>query len=341
MLGRHGCQNSMTKGAQMVSLVKPIGFIFLLSSLLLGTACGSVTELSNNPPTTNPTNNNVPNGSQNFSNCMVFPADNSWNQNISTAPLHPNSANYIAHILAEGNANLHADFGSNPEYGIPFIVVDGTQELIPVHFLDFVDESDPGPYPIPPNAPNEGGGDRHVLAFDQDQCMLYELYHAEYTSGAWEADSGAVFDLSSNELRPDGWTSADAAGLPIFPGLVKYQEAVEDKKILHAIRFTVSATQKAHIAPATHHASNITNPNAPPMGLRLRLKADFDISNYHGAARVILEALKTYGLILADNGSDWYLSGARDSRWDDEDLNQLKTVPGSAFEAVDTGELIY
>jgi hypothetical protein len=273
--------------------------------------------------------------------CPVFPPNNPWNRDISNDPVDPNSANYIAHM--NGNTRfLHPDFGSNPAYGIPFIAVPGTQPRVPVTF-DYSDESDPGPYPIPPDAPIEGGtastGDRHVLVLDRDNCILYETFDAHYVGPGWHCGSGAVFDLSSNALRPDYWTSADAAGLPILPGLVRYDE-VAAGEIKHAIRFTVRSTQRAFIHPATHYASSNTNPNAPPMGLRVRLKASYDISRFTGAARVILTAFKKYGMILADNGSDWYFTGATDTRWDDDDLNQLKSVAGSAFEVVTSGSII-
>ncbi len=272
-------------------------------------------------------------------NCTVFPPDNPWNQDISRLPVHPRSARYIASIDSGDNKFLHADFGADPDYGIPYVVVPGTQPKVPIEFVDYGDESDPGPYPIPPDAPVEAGSDHHVLVIDGDNCVLYELYGAEYAGPGWKASSGAVFDLRSNKLRPETWTSADAAGLPIFPGLVRYDE-VSAGAIHHALRFTVEHTQQAHIHPATHDASDDPNPDLPPMGLRLRLKASYDVSKYTGQARVVLEALKTYGMILADNGTSWFISGATDSRWDDDDLNQLKAVPGSAFEAVDTGPII-
>jgi hypothetical protein len=211
--------------------------------------------------------------------------------------------------------------------------------MVPITFTEYGDESDPGPYPIPPDAPVEGGSDRHVLVVDTDNCMLYELYHAEYNGVGWDAGSGVVFDLLSNRLRPETWTSADAAGLPIFPGLARYDE-VASGEIRHALRFTVQRTRRGYIHPATHWASNSDDPNLPPMGLRLRLRADYDISGYRGQARVILEALKRYGMIVADNGTSWFITGASDPRWDDDDLNQLKSVPGDAFEAVYTGEII-
>ncbi len=273
--------------------------------------------------------------------CQVFPADNPWNRDVSSDPVDPNSASYIAHM--NGNSKfLHPDFGSNPEYGIPYVVVPGTQLKVPMSFL-YADESDPGPYPIPPDAPVEGGaasaGDRHVLVLDKDRCLLYETYDSHYVGPGWNCGSGAVFDLNSNRLRPDFWTSADAAGLPILPGLVRYDE-VAAGEVSHAIRFTVQSTQKAFIHPATHYASSNTDPNAPPMGLRIRLKAGYDISRFAGAAKVILAAMKKYGMILADNGSDWYFTGATDSRWNDTDLNQLKSIPGNAFEVVVSGPII-
>jgi hypothetical protein len=273
-------------------------------------------------------------------NCEVFPPDNPWNMVVSGFPLHPNSDNYIASISANGDEFLHADFGSNLEYGIPYVVVDGSQPQVPITFTAYGDESDPGPYPVPLDAPVEGGGDRHVIAVDGDNCMLYELYAANQVGDGWEAESGAVFNLLSNARRPMYWTSADAAGLPIFPGLVRYDE-VESGAINHALRFTVQETQAGFILPATHYASSSDDPNLPPMGLRLRLSADYDISGFTGQARVVLEALQRYGMIVADNGTSWFISGATDSRWNDDDLNQLKTVPGSAFEAVYTGEIVY
>jgi hypothetical protein len=270
--------------------------------------------------------------------CPIFPADNAWNTDVSAYPVDPRSDAYIASINEDAEY-LHADFGEDPDYGIPYVVVDKSQAFVPITFTDYGDESDPGPYPIPKDAPVEAGGDAHVLTVDTGNCTLYELYDAEYNGTGWDAGSGAVFDLRSNDLRPEGWTSADAAGLSIFPGLVRYDE-VESGMINHALRFTVDETQAAYIHPATHYASDDDNPDLPPMGLRLRLKADTDISGNTGMSRVILEALKTYGMIVADNGSSWFISGATDSRWNDDDLNQLKDVPGDAFEVVTTGEII-
>jgi hypothetical protein len=269
----------------------------------------------------------------------IFPADNAWNQTVTKLDVHPNSDKYIASINDSDNNFLHADFGSNLDYGIPYIVVPGSHKKVPVEFTEYPEESDPGPYPIPDDAPIEAGDDHHLLILDRGNALLYELYGAEKTDEGWKASSGAIFDLRSNKLRPQGWTSADAAGLSIFAGLVRFDE-VKAGKINHALRFTVEKTQKGYIFPATHYASDDDDPNLPPMGLRLRLKADFDISKYKGQACVILEALKRYGMIVADNGTSWFITGTPDERWDDEDLDQLKTVPGTAFEVVDTGEII-
>jgi hypothetical protein len=209
--------------------------------------------------------------------------------------------------------------------------------------FDYAGESDAGPYPIPPNPPIEGGasstGDRHVLIIDRDNWKLYELYAAYPNGSAWKAGSGAIFDLKSNALRPAGWTSADAAGLPIFPGLVRYDEVVGRKAITHALRFTVQRTRRAYVAPARHWASSDTSASLPPMGMRVRLKASYDISGFPANVQVILKALKTYGMMVADNGSNWFISGAPDSRWNDDEMNTLKTVPGSAFEVVKMGTI--
>jgi len=273
--------------------------------------------------------------------CPIFPASNPINQDISHAPVDPDSAQYIAAIGASGH--LHADFGSNPSYGIPYTVVGPRQPRVPISFSEFGEESNPGPYPVPPNAPVEGDGeegDRHVLVLQTGSCKLYELYAARRSGAGWVAGSGATFNLRSNALRPEGWTSADAAGLPIFPLLVRYPE-VHAGQIDHALRVTVERTQRGYIHPATHFASESSDPSLPPMGLRLRLNAGFNLAGYHGEALVVLRALKRYGLIVADNGSSWYITGAPDPRWNDEDLNQLKTVPGSAFQAVRTGPILH
>jgi hypothetical protein len=270
--------------------------------------------------------------------CGIFPADNPWNTDISAYPVHPNSAAYIGTIGAA--AHLHPDYGSDPSYGIPITVVGASQPKVPIAFDAYGDESDPGPYPVPANARVEAGSDGHVLVLEKDGCKLYEMFDArkDPSGSGWTAASGAVFDLRSNALRPDTWTSADAAGLPIYPGLVKYDE-VASGVIRHALRFTASRTQDGFIHPATHEAGS-NDAAYPPMGLRVRLKPSFDVSGYSGGAKVILEAMKKYGMILADNGSNWYFTGETDTRWNDDDMNQLKTVPGSAFEAVDTGPII-
>ena len=269
--------------------------------------------------------------------CPVFPADNPWNRDVSRAPVHPNSAAYVASINDDARF-LHADFGGGGAYGIPFRVVPRTQPRVPIRITDYPDESDRGPYPVPLNAPVERGSDRHVLTLQRGTCRLYELYNARRSGGGWAAAQGSIFNLRSNALRPAGWTSADAAGLPILPGLARYDE-VRAGAIHHALRFTVARSQRAYIHPARHFASSDTDAALPPMGLRLRLKASYSLTRFRGQSRVILTALKRYGMLVADNGSSWYITGASDRRWNDEDLNQLKTVPGSAFEAVNTGPL--
>jgi hypothetical protein len=276
------------------------------------------------------------------SSCPIFPQSNALNRDISHAPVDPRSAAYVASIGLTGH--LHPDFGSNPSYGIPYAIVGARQPKVPIHFTEYGEESNPGPYPIPANARIEGPpageeGDRHVLVLQRGSCKLYELYAARRSRAGWEAGSGAVFNLRSNALRPNGWTSADAAGLPIFPLLVRYPE-VHAGQIDHALRVTVERTQRGYIHPATHFASSNSDVNLPPMGLRLRLKAGYSLAGYHGETLVVLRALKRYGLIVADNGSSWYITGAPDRRWNDEDLEQIKRVPGSAFEAVRTGPVL-
>ncbi|MCA9520854.1 MAG: hypothetical protein KC609_07770, partial [Myxococcales bacterium] len=262
---------------------------------------------------------------------------------LSGADADRNSSALIASIGT--TRGLHPDFGTVWEgapIGIPYVVVDKGQPLVGVVF-DYDDESDPGPYPVPPDAPIEGGpsadGDRHILVLRTSDCKLFELYAAyQQNDGSWEAGSGAIYDLSSNVLRPDGWTSADAAGLPIFPGLVRYDE-VDAGEIRHALRFTASTTRQAFIHPATHWASSNTDSNRPPMGMRVRLKASFDVSGFSPRVQVILTAMKKYGMFLADNGSNWYVSGAPDSRWDDEELSALGQVKGGDFEVVKMGKV--
>jgi hypothetical protein len=279
-------------------------------------------------------------------NCPLLPADNIWNARVDTLPVDPNSDAYITTIGR--NTGLHPDFGSGTwagsPIGIPYNFVDGSQPPVSVTFDYAADESDPGPYPIPPDALIEGGpdsdGDRHVLVVDTENCVLYELFYAwPQSDGSWEAGSGAIFDLRSNDLRPDDWTSADAAGLPILPGLVRYDE-VAAGEIRHAIRFTVPQTRKDHIWPARHDASSLTGGQYPPMGQRFRLKASFDISGFSSDVQVILRAMQTYGIILADNGSAWFISGVPDERWDNDVLHELSQVTGNDFEAVDVSSLM-
>jgi hypothetical protein len=274
---------------------------------------------------------------------QAFPADNPWNTDISQYPVHQNSKNFMASIGL--NTSVHADFGTVWEgapIGIPYTIVGSDQPKVKVTFTDYGDESDPGPYPIPANAPIEGGpnsdGDRHVIVVDKDNQLLYELYNAHPTSDGWKASNGAKWDLKSNAMRTKYWTSADAAGLPIFPGLVRYEEAASGE-INHALRFTVQRTQRGFVAPATHYASNSTDPNLPPMGLRLRLRADFDISGFSPTNQAILRAMKKYGMIVADNGSNLYVSGAPNPKWDDDDLHELGRLKGNVFEVVDTGPI--
>jgi hypothetical protein len=271
--------------------------------------------------------------------CPILPANDPLNEEIANAPVNPRSARYIAAIGA--SEHLSAAFGGDRE-GMPYTVVGPRQRKVPIHFDEYGGQSNRGPYPVPPNAAVEDAGeegDHHVLVLQRGTCELYELYHARRDGRGWEAGSGAVFNLRSDALRPEGWTSADAAGLPIFPLLARYQE-VHAGAIDHALRVTVPRSQRGYIHPATHFASYSSEPNLPPMGLRLRLKAGFSLAHYHGQALVILEALKRYGLIVADNGSPWVISGAPSPGWNQADLEQLKTVPGSAFEAVRTGPIL-
>jgi hypothetical protein len=275
--------------------------------------------------------------------CQIFPADNWWNTDISNYPLDPRSDGYIQALPG----NLHPDFGQNPDYGIPFNIVPSTQKKVPVKF-HYQSQSNKGPYPIPKNAQIEGGskasGDRHVLVLQQGVCKLYEMWdayphnHFKY----WTAGSGAIFPLDTNKLRPNGWTSADAAGLPILPALVKCDE-VKAGVIEHALRVTFNETQRGYIHPATHFASNSYLKTLPPMGLRIRMKASYDISGITGQSYVIAVAMKKYGMFVADNGSNWYFQGEggkTSSCWNDNDLDQLKNVPNTAFEVVKTGKIL-
>ncbi|MFT4041239.1 MAG: hypothetical protein QM692_23860, partial [Thermomicrobiales bacterium] len=279
--------------------------------------------------------------------CPIFPPDHIWNTPVADLPVAVRSDAYIASM--DPAAGLHPDFGAGlyegSPLGIPFVRVLADQPPVAVTFTEAPDESDPGPYPIPPDAPIEGGscgeGDRHVLVAQAGACTLFELYAAyPQPDGGWEAGSGAVFDLTGYALRPAGWTSADAAGLPILPGLVRYEE-IAVGEIHHALRITAARTGAAYVWPATHLASDDPNPDLPPMGQRFRLRADVDVSGFSPTNQIILRALQTYGAMLADNGSDWFFSGAPDDRWDNDDLHALQEgIHGGDFEAVDVSSLI-
>jgi hypothetical protein len=278
--------------------------------------------------------------------CTLFPSNNIWNTPIDSLPVDAQSDAYVASIGPD--TGLHSDFGAGLyegfPLGIPFVRVPADQEGVEVVF-EVAEESDPGPYPIPPDAPIEGGscgeGDRHVIVVQEGTCMLYELFSATpQPDGSWQAFGGARFDLTSNELRPETWTSADAAGLPILPGLVRYEE-IEAGVIPHALRFTAELTREEFVWPARHEAGASTDPGVPPMGQRFRLKADVEIGDFSPVNQVILQALKTYGMFLADNGSNWFLSGVPDDRWDNDDLHELQErISGSDFEAVDCSSLM-
>ena len=333
-----------------LSLTKrhPFSFTFVLVCFM--TACGGGTNATlgtGGTGSTGGTGNqdltcNVMKTGQgaNLNGFIPFTSSSAWNTDISSAPVDPNSGSIISNWV--GSVNVHPDFGSDPTYGIPYVVVNGSQSLVNVNLEAYGDESDPGPMPVPANAPVEGGssssGDRHVLVLDNGNCFLYELYNSTPNpDGSWSADSTAVWDLlgpdsANTEQRPYTWTSADAAGLPIFPGLVRYDE-VAAGKIQHAFRFTLPLTRAAFTSPASHDAATSSDPTAPPMGMRLRLKSSYDISGFDANMQVILTAMQKYGLILADNGSALFVTGASDSRWG-SDLDSLKTVPASAFEVV-------
>jgi hypothetical protein len=272
--------------------------------------------------------------------CSIFPRDNAWNRPVDQLPVARTSRAIIRTIGETGG--LHPDFGSGTwegsPIGIPITVVGGMQPKLRVAF-DYGDESDAGPYPIPGNVRIEGGSDRHALIVDRNRCRLYELYALRRAGdGRWRAGSGAIWDLRSNRLRPAGWTSADAAGLPILPGLARFDEVARGR-IDHALRFTVQRTRRAYVYPARHYASDLTAAELPPMGLRLRLRRDFDTRSFPRQARVILEALKRYGMIVADNGSSWYVTGAPDPRWSNDALHTLGRVQGADFEVVDTSSI--
>jgi len=310
----------------MGSMLRRISIIVLATVSLTGLVTASASAYGKPGPGTR------------LAGCPVFPPGNAWNRDISKAKVHPLSRSYIASIGR--GTTLHADFGSGRygDYGIPFRVVGPKQRRIPVLFTAFGSESDRGPYPIPLNSRIEGGSDDHVIALQRGSCRLFELYRARRGKGRWLADSGAKFNLKSNRLRPAGWTSADAAGLPILPGLARADEATGGR-INHALRVTVSETQRGYILPARHFASDSNRRTLPPMGLRLRLKSGYGLGRFSGQSLAIMKALKKYGLIVADNGSDMYISGTPDRRWNDDVLDQLKSVPARAFEAVVTGRI--
>jgi hypothetical protein len=304
-----------------------------ISLAIIGTLVMGVAVIRSAPaaPTAPPT----------LGGCPVLPVNNIWNVPVDNLPVAARSDDYINTIGR--TTSLHPDFGADwngGPFGIPFVVVSQTQPLVNINWTAYGDESDPGPYPVPANAPIEGGSDRHVLVVRQGECKLYELFGATPNGSGWNADSGAVYTLTLNgPLRPDGWTSADAAGLPILPGLVRYDE-VAAGEIRHALRFTANLTQKMHVWPARHDASFSTDPARSPMGQRFRLKATVDISAYPAQVQVIFSAMKTYGLILADNGSNWYISGAPDTHWNDDMLvTAFRSLKGSDFEAVDVSSL--
>jgi hypothetical protein len=330
----------------MKNSIRILTIVFLLAFIACSKKTVGPGELQTDNKDSAAGNNNTPctGNLSDILNMEIFPADNAWNQDISGLAVDPSSSQILN---AYASAGLKADFGSglwdNAPIGIPFVVVCGTQKKVSIVFRsngydgNYGDESDPGPYPVPLNAPVEGNGqgDSHVLVVDKDNEMLYELYNASLNGDHWEASSGAVFNLTSDLLRPDGWTSADAAGLPIFPGLVKYDE-VASGTIHHAIRFTLvsSNVKPAYISPATHKVNSSGGQYSIPFGAKIRLRADFDISSYPVNDQVILKALKKYGLILADIGSNMYISGAPDERWNNDELQQLGKVKASDFEVI-------
>jgi hypothetical protein len=272
--------------------------------------------------------------------CPLFPADNVWHADVSRLPVHARSADWIT-SMGGPDRRLHPDFGPNGDaqpYGIPYSVVPGTTEKVAVSF-DYADESDAGPYPFGPATPIEGGSDAHALVVDKDRCVLYELYAADWNGGHPTAGSGAIWDLRSNALRPSGWTSADAAGLPILPGLLRRDE-VAAGEVDHAIRLTAARTDRRFVWPARHQAGSASDPSLPPMGAWFRLKAGIDISRFRPDTQVVLRAMQRHGVIVGDNGSNWYFTGTSEPGWDTALLDQLKTIPAGAFEAVDASGLM-
>ena len=323
----------------------------ILALALALAACSAETSeptgpIGGNPPTTPP----PPGPSPALGGCTIFPADNAWNRDVSADPVHPNSAALLTEMSP--GSSLHLDLGTSEEYyGIPWIVVPADQPLVPITFgtdgYDYGDESDPGPMPIPLDVhieggstadPDPGAGDRHVLVLRQGDCRLFELYNTVRTAGGFQVSSSAVWDLTVNHARPAGWTSADAAGLPILPGLLKYEE-VAAGQLHHAIRFTIPRVRRGYVAPASH-CGQYADASLPPYGTRARLRPEFDLTPYTGDALVILTAMKRYGLMLADQGSAWYVTGTSDPRWEDA-LDQLRTHPvrGSDFELLAAGAL--
>ncbi len=322
----------MKRAAAVVGFAATLGATALIGACSAG-ALGPYPTLSDCPVFPDPPASLSPRAAS-------LPNQAAWNQDISKAPVARNSRAVIRYIESHGGNMLHPDFGSPRAYGFPYAVVGAGQRKLPVHYTAYGSESDRGPFPIPKGAPVEGGqgsdGDRHVLVVDRSSCTLYELYRAFSKGGRhahWNADSGARWNLRSTARRPDTWTSADAAGLPIFPGLIQYNE-VAHHRVEHAIRVTFESTRNAWIHPASHCAGDTANPNAPAMGTRLRLKPGYGVGHFSGEAKTIAVALKHYGLIVADNGSNWYFGGTSDRRWSDPSLNQLKRIPGSAFQVV-------
>jgi hypothetical protein len=358
--------SSFVSGAQVLLGGTALPTTYLSSTKLTATGNAtsagtfSVTVLNPDPGSSSSSAQNFTvNGSQQTSNCsqisvgqgaslngfLPFPSDNLWNKDISASPVDANSSNYINYIGSY--IGIHPDFGSGlysgSYMGIPYTVVDSSQSLIPINYTAYGSESDPGPMPIPLSAPiegypNPGTGDRHVLVLDNANCFLYELYSSYPQSSSWDAASGAIWDLLADEQRPYTWTSADAAGLPIFPGLVRYDE-VAAGVINHAIRFTLQNSSAGFTPPASHWASTTSNATALPMGARLRLKAGFNVSMFSATNQVILNAMKKYGLIMADNGSSMYISGTPDNRWDNSDLHNLGSVTASDFDVIQISPL--
>ena len=270
--------------------------------------------------------------------CPLFPPDNAWNRDVSGDPVDPHSAEYLAQMNA-GSGFLQPDFGSDPSYGLPYLIVDHDQPRQAMSFL-YSSQSEPGPYPFPPDIPLQANADRHAVVIERDACLLFETFDTHRVASGFQCGSGAIFNLRSNALRPDGFTSAAASGLPLFPGLARFEE-VKSGELHHALAFTASRIANAYVHPATHGAGNSSDAFAPPMGLRVRLKAGYDLSRFQGGAKVLLLGLRHYGMFVSDIGSDWAFSGATDTRWDDRDLEQLKSVPAAAFEVVQLGPVLH